>query len=96
MKVRKALAEEPARPSPPHVSGDDPLVRIHELAVETGIKDLATPRPLPLRAPSQVSAAALKVFVDTSAWLALALWAGPRGSGGKELGREGRLKRAES
>lgn len=40
-EVRNALAKEPPRPSPPHVSEDDPLVRIHELAVETSIKDLA-------------------------------------------------------
>lgn len=39
--VRNALGKEPFRPSPPRASGDDPLVRIHELAVETGIKDLA-------------------------------------------------------
>ncbi len=40
-EVRKALAEGPARPSPPRVGGEDPLLTIHKLAVETGIKDLA-------------------------------------------------------
>ncbi len=40
-EVREALAQAPARPSPPRVGGEDPLLTIHELAVETGIKDLA-------------------------------------------------------
>lgn len=40
-EVRNALAKERSRPSPPYGSEDDPLVTIHELAVETGIKDLA-------------------------------------------------------
>ncbi|MBI2160964.1 MAG: helix-turn-helix domain-containing protein [Candidatus Rokubacteria bacterium] len=40
-EVRKALAEVPARPSPPRMGGEDSLLRIHQLAVETGIKDLA-------------------------------------------------------
>jgi excisionase family DNA binding protein len=40
-EVRQALAAAPPRPSTPRMGVEDPLLTIHELAVETGIKDLA-------------------------------------------------------
>lgn len=40
-EVKDALAKEPVRPAPERTSAEDPLLGIHELAVETGIKDLA-------------------------------------------------------
>lgn len=38
-EVRSALAKEVSRPEP--LPSDDPLLTIHDLAVDSGIKDLA-------------------------------------------------------
>lgn len=40
-EVRQALGREPSRPSVERPTAEDPLLAIHQLAVETGIKDLA-------------------------------------------------------